>query len=258
MKKLITSFLIIIIFFSLPGFAQTIFYNNISACYNGDVYSIDYEYYVPDGVKITNVVLNISNCIFDWNFIEKDRVIFISIASAEALKTKQNIVTVISDIECKLVFKKALINGTIKATEEDITGTGGTETAKPPEPVPVTRVYNKPYTFKNQNNEDETVPSGVAFAKLAEDDGYILKEYGMLFANKDITKDNFIIESEFVKKAVGKAIGTSGRYFGILFYGPGVKYGITYYTLPYAIYEDANGKLITVYGNSIISFIPEM
>ena len=122
----------------------------------------------------------------------------------------------------------------------------------------VTKVFNKPYTYKNDKGVEETVASGVTFAKAEKSYAdYTLVEYGMLFTKENIEISDFLIGKEKIQKAKGEAIGQSGRYYGILFYGPGIKFGETYYTLPYAIYENTNGEQITVYGQNKTSFTPE-
>lgn len=132
------------------------------------------------------------------------------------------------------------------------------EEPKLPEITPVTSIYNKPYTYVNESGVEETVASGITFARAEDYDGYELAEYGMLFTKDVIDVDDFIIDAENVLKAEGKSIGATGKHYGILFYGPGVKYGVTYYTLPYAIYKDVTGNETIVYGNDILSFTPEM
>ena len=72
----------------------------------------------------------------------------------------------------------------------------------------------------------------------------------------DIDNEEFKIGCSGVKKA--KAVNPCGKTgaYGILFYGSGIQYGVTYYSLPYAIYEDEDKNEIIIYGKSIIEFTP--
>lgn len=153
----------------------------------------------------------------------------------------------------------AFVSGKITVEEEIGEDPSLPDVPTVPEVTPVTNIYNKPYTYVNESGVEETVASGVTFARAEEKIGdYTLKEFGMLFTKDNIDLNSFVIGAKNIKKAEGKAIGQTGRHYGILFYGPGVKYGVTYYTLPYAIYEDLLGNKVTVYGNNITNFTPEM
>ena len=127
MRKLIISILAFIIIFSLSVYAEDNFSSDISVYYSDDVYSVDFEYQLPGGIKATNVILNITDCIFEWNYVEADNTLYISIASASPLETKINILTLITDGECKPIFKKAIVNGNISTKSYlpgDINGDG--------------------------------------------------------------------------------------------------------------------------------------
>ena len=79
----------------------------------------------------------------------------------------------------------------------------------------------------------------------------------MLLSKENVNPDNFKIGYSGVVKAEALKSKTTDGGYGILFYGNGIKYGKTYYTIPYAIYVNESGNTITVYGDNIIKFVPE-
>lgn len=122
---------------------------------------------------------------------------------------------------------------------------------------PIKAVYEQPYTYTD-NGVEKTVPSGVAFATVLENYGeYTLKEFGMLLTDKGLSVEDFKITTKGVVKGMGETKPNAEGKFGIMFYGNGLKYGKTYYTITYAIYKDESGNEITIYGDKITEFSPK-
>ena len=119
-------------------------------------------------------------------------------------------------------------------------------------------VYEMPYTYTDESGVEKTVPSGVAFATVYDKHGnYELKEFGMLLTDKNLVKDEFTLSKKGVIKGKGEEEPNAQGKFGIMFYGNGLQYGKTYYTISYAIYEDESGNEITIYGDKITEFSPK-
>lgn len=110
-------------------------------------------------------------------------------------------------------------------------------------------------TFVNEEGESVTAPVGIIFGKAVEkSEDYTRTEYGVMLSFNPITVDEFKTAKN-IFCAPGKRISIGNQY-GIRFYGPKIKLGVTYYALPYAKYEDIGGNKVTVYGNEVIEFIP--
>ncbi|MBE7020220.1 MAG: hypothetical protein E7411_02145 [Ruminococcaceae bacterium] len=96
---------------------------------------------------------------------------------------------------------------------------------------------------------------GVVFAKAEESIGeYTRTEYGVAISENELDTKGFE-EGNSVIFAKGEKINASSQY-GIRFYGSGIKEGKTYYTLPYAKYENKAGETISVFGNKVMTFKP--
>ena len=122
----------------------------------------------------------------------------------------------------------------------------------------INTVYEMPYTYTDESGLKKTVPSGVAFATVYDQYGnYELKEFGMLLTDKNLDKENFKITTKGIIKGKGETKPNVEGQFGIMFYGNGLEYGKTYYTLSYAIYEDEEGNELTIYGNNVTEFSPK-
>ena len=134
---------------------------------------------------------------------------------------------------------------------------GGSTTEDLPEISSSATTFNCPYTYVDDSGKESTVPAGIVFGRaVTEYNGYTLSEYGMLFSKNEISAENFKKGLSSVKKAKGVEARNNEGYFGILFYGNAIKYGQTYYTIPYAVYKKDN-KTITVYGENVVTFTPE-
>jgi len=119
--------------------------------------------------------------------------------------------------------------------------------------------YEKAFTLYEPffaNNMIVKSPSAIVFAKAVESYGeYKRCEYGFLLSEKKLAKNEFLTDSD-VLRIEGNGISESD-YYGIRFYGKGIKGGSEYFGLPYAKYIDFSGEELEVYGEDILSFIPE-
>ena len=118
------------------------------------------------------------------------------------------------------------------------------------------KVFASTDTFIHEDGKEYTAPVGIVFASAGENlAGLERAEYGVMLSLKEISKEEFATDSE-VFIAPGKRISEGGQ-FGIRFFGSKIKVGETYYALPYAVYEDADGERVTVYAENVLTFIPE-
>ncbi len=119
--------------------------------------------------------------------------------------------------------------------------------------------YNKSFTMFDPflaNSRIYTDPSAIVFAKAVESYGeYSRFEYGILFSEKELSKEEFKNDSSVVW-AKSENISDSS-FYGIRFFGEKIKAGNTYYALPYAKYVNTLGEEITVTGEEVIPFVPE-
>ncbi len=110
-------------------------------------------------------------------------------------------------------------------------------------------VITAPFVF-NWLDQATHLPSGITFATAGASNDYLLKEYGVVYSDTDTTPT---IE-EGASKYPGFLKNDAGQ-FGIKLYGTGLRIGTTYYTTPYAIYENATTGEQIAYGAST-SFTP--
>ncbi|MBE7020795.1 MAG: hypothetical protein E7411_05130 [Ruminococcaceae bacterium] len=117
------------------------------------------------------------------------------------------------------------------------------------------KVFSQTDTFTFEGKEI-TAPVGIVFARAGEDGGYTRIRYGVMLSFENISKSEFE-NNENTVKAYGEAIGPEGQY-GIRFFGSKIRPGVTCYALPFAEYEGFDGENITLYGENIINFTPEI
>lgn len=99
MKKFLAFLLIATIMMQYTVFSKDIIYSEIhksgvSLCYKGDVYSADYVYSVPNGTSIISVSLDVPDCIYDWNYVEDEAKLYLSLASANPIPKSDIIATI--------------------------------------------------------------------------------------------------------------------------------------------------------------------
>lgn len=117
------------------------------------------------------------------------------------------------------------------------------------------RVFTSKDTFVLENGKSYTGFAGAIFAKAVEKSGdYTRTEYGVAFSEKELELKDFQTD-ESVVWAKGEKISSSSQY-GIRFLGENLRENKTYFTVPYAKYENSKGEGITVMGNNVISFTP--
>ena len=114
------------------------------------------------------------------------------------------------------------------------------------EAIPEVSGYHNVFIYPD---EATGLPSGITFATVGESGDYTVKEFGIVFSKTDETPTL----EEDGKKYAALSKTVSGQY-GVKLFGTGLKFGTTYYTTPYAIYESIHGEYI-VYGNPV-SFTP--
>lgn len=94
----------------------------------GDVYSVDYVFKVEGECDITAVIAMDENCLLDWNFVESEARLYISLASANPIAKKAKIAEVKSTAKIKLIAESLKVNGNITEVESfvpgDVTGDG--------------------------------------------------------------------------------------------------------------------------------------
>lgn len=117
------------------------------------------------------------------------------------------------------------------------------------------KVFAAVDTFILSDGSSYTGPVGVIFATTLDKVGdYDRTEYGVILSEEELTVDEFKTDKKAVW-AKGLKINNKNQY-GIRFYGNKIKAGKTYYTLPYAKYENTKGDKVIVYGTKVIEFTP--
>ena len=112
------SFLIIAVFVSLSlisSYADNGYSLDVALCYDGDAYSADYVFDVPAGVQVLSVSVNDENCYFDWNYVESEARLYISLASGSVIAKSKAIakISLSSEVE-SLDAASVTVNGRIK------------------------------------------------------------------------------------------------------------------------------------------------
>ena len=115
--------------------------------------------------------------------------------------------------------------------------------------------FSSKASFTTEGGEDYNGYVGIVFARATEAyRDYERIEYGVGFSYDELTLNEFKTDASVIW-VEGKKINSSSQY-GIRFYGNKIQSGNRYYTLPYAKYQNASGEVITVYADSVISFMP--
>ena len=105
MKKFITILIaILLLLSSMTVSAETDYAYNVSLCYDGDAYSVDYVFGVPDGVEVLSVSVSDANCFYDWNYVKSEARLYLSLASGDVIPRAKNIATIAADKE-NVVFE---------------------------------------------------------------------------------------------------------------------------------------------------------
>lgn len=114
MKRILALFLTaLLLLLCCSVYADSEFESSFKLHYDGEAYSVDYIFDVSQGVDILSVTLNVENCFYDWNYVEADAKLYISIASANSIPNSKVLVTVITDSEVTLTPVSIIVNGSI-------------------------------------------------------------------------------------------------------------------------------------------------
>ena len=112
MKKFITILIaILLLLFSMTVSAETDYAYNVSLCYDGDAYSVDYVFSVPDGVEVLSVSVSDANCFYDWNYVKSEARLYLSLASGNVIPKYKMIATVKTSIDAEPSLISMKVNG---------------------------------------------------------------------------------------------------------------------------------------------------
>lgn len=129
MKKLTAALLfVMIVTLSFGVFADSTVSLPVTLCCSDDVYSVDFVFAVEGGGTITACTVADKTCLSDWNFVDSDARLYLSLASAESMKKYKTLAEFSAEGGVTLKPISVKING--KA--EDISCLShGAETDKP-------------------------------------------------------------------------------------------------------------------------------
>lgn len=115
MKKFLISMLVVLMALPCTAFAEETYQTSIALCYDGDAYSADYVFDVPEGANILSVSITASSCFYDWNFVQDEARLYLSLASASPIAKAKIIATIVTDKE-KVFLEpvSVVVNGNIK------------------------------------------------------------------------------------------------------------------------------------------------
>ena len=115
MKKFLTILLVVLMALPCTAFAEETYQTTIALCYDGDAYSADYVFDVPEGANISSVTISDANCFYDWNYDKNEARLYISLASGNVIVKAKSIVTIVTDNE-KIFLEPVsiVVNGNIK------------------------------------------------------------------------------------------------------------------------------------------------
>jgi len=82
----------------------------VALCYNGDAYAVDYVFRVAGNADIRTVQCNFGGMV-EWNYIESEARLYISLASAYAFPLTENILSVTATADIALQLESATVNG---------------------------------------------------------------------------------------------------------------------------------------------------
>ena len=225
MKKFLTILIaILLLFSSIAVYADADYTYDVSLCYSGDAFSVDYVFGVPDGVEILSVLISDTNCFYDWNYVKSEARLYLSLASGNVIPKAKTIATVKTSVDAELSLISMKVNGktTTNGFEHipqdmeyvapgyDTPGLSGGKTCsncgivlKEPETVPptgpiVSAVLDRSNTL--------TVSGGISDNKAAEGTTYlaVYNKDNRMLALKNITEldqSNFDVPIENMKDA---------------------------------------------------------
>ena len=131
MKKILSTILIIsIVVGSCLVFAADVYSTELTICTDKDVYSVDLNCSVSAPTDILSVKINSDGCMFDWNYVETDARLYISLASASPIQLTKALVTISTSNDVKITTESVSINGNKKLSVNDT----HTETVIPRQP----------------------------------------------------------------------------------------------------------------------------
>lgn len=112
MKKLISILIAtLLLLSSIVVSAETEYAYNVSLCYDGNAYSVDYVFGVPDGVEVLSVSVNDTNCFYDWNFVKSEARLYLSLASGNVIPKAKTIAMVKTNMDAELSLISMKVNG---------------------------------------------------------------------------------------------------------------------------------------------------
>ena len=115
MKKFLTILLVVLMALPCTTFAEETYQTTIALCYDGDAYSADYVFDVPEGANILSVSITASSCFYDWNFVQDEARLYLSLASASPIVKAKSIATIVTDKENLFLEPvSVVVNGNIK------------------------------------------------------------------------------------------------------------------------------------------------
>lgn len=114
MKRLLAVLLVLTLLVPSVCYAEDHFETEISLCYDGDAYSVDYVFEVTGDASVTDVTLNDNNCYYDWNYVASEARLYLSLASGNVIAKADTIATVVTDAEAELLPVSIVVDGKIK------------------------------------------------------------------------------------------------------------------------------------------------
>ena len=97
------------------AYADETYSTSIALCYSGDAYAVDYVFNVPEGANILSVSITASSCFYDWNFVQDEARLYLSLASASPIVKAKSIATIVTDKEKSFLEPvSVVVNGNIK------------------------------------------------------------------------------------------------------------------------------------------------
>ncbi len=112
MKRVLSAILALAIVIAIPVvFAEDVFGTELTLCTGEDVYSVDIVCSVSALTDIVDVKITVSDCISDWNYVEAEGRLYISLASASPIQLERTIATVTAADDVKIEAESVVING---------------------------------------------------------------------------------------------------------------------------------------------------
>lgn len=130
MRKTISALLAAFLLLTLCTgvFAADEYTSNVILRQTGDVYSVDYIFKVEGDGEITAVTAIDTECLLDWNYVESEARLYLSLASGNPIAKGYKIAVVKSTAKIKLTAESLKVNGADTTAENfipgDVTGDG--------------------------------------------------------------------------------------------------------------------------------------